>query len=280
MPLRRSRKTHTTMILPATPPARVLRLALALACALLLQLPAGAQRIGVSILGDSYSTFEDYVSPDTNELWYRWKPDPKRTDVSSPRQMWWWQLVERNGLRLETNNSYSGATVSYRGYRGEDYRARSFITRAPALGSPDLILVFGATNDDWAHVPLGQYPWDSGLAPQDSLCPSSYALPDSALYTFRPALVRLIDELNLRYPTVDIRFIVNSILRDDVKESVHEICRRLHVGCIDLHDLDLRAGHPTVRGQRQIREQVEAALFPGRDTSAPRPLTPTTPAAK
>lgn len=268
------------MTLHTQSPSLALRLALALCCVLLWQQPAGAQRRSVSILGDSYSTFEDYVSPDTNELWYRWKPDPKRTDVSSPRQMWWWQLVARNGLRLETNNSYSGATVSYRGYRKEDYRARSFITRAPALGSPDIILVFGATNDDWARVPLGEYPWDSGLAPQDSLCPSSYALPDSALYTFRPALVRLIDELSLRYPTAEIHFLVNSILRDDVKASIHEICARLHAHCIDLHDLDLRAGHPTVRGQRQIREQVEAALFPDRNTDTSETLPLPTPSAK
>ena len=29
-----------------------------------------AQRLSVSILGDSYSTYEDFVTPSTNELWY------------------------------------------------------------------------------------------------------------------------------------------------------------------------------------------------------------------
>ena len=36
----------------------------------LLSISAGAQRKAVSILGDSYSTFEGYVTPDTNEMWY------------------------------------------------------------------------------------------------------------------------------------------------------------------------------------------------------------------
>lgn len=229
---------------------------------LLLPLSLRGQLRSVSILGDSYSTFQDYVRPDTNELWYFRQNDPKRTDVCRPQQMWWWQLIQRNGLKLCVNNAYSGATISYRGYRGEDYSARSFITRAPNLGAPDVILVFGATNDDWARVPLGDYPWDSGLEPADPAMPSSYAVADSALYTLRPALVRLIDELRLRYPTAELHFIVNSILREPVKESVHEVCQRLGVHCIDLHDLDLRAGHPTVLGQRQICEQVEQALFP------------------
>lgn len=38
---------------------------------ILLTLPATAQgRKSVSVLGDSYSTFEGYVEPSTNELWY------------------------------------------------------------------------------------------------------------------------------------------------------------------------------------------------------------------
>ena len=29
-----------------------------------------AQTMSVSVLGDSYSTYEDFVTPATNELWY------------------------------------------------------------------------------------------------------------------------------------------------------------------------------------------------------------------
>ena len=45
-----------------------------------LALSAMAQR--VSILGDSYSTFEDFVTPQTNELWYYAKNDTSKTDVN------------------------------------------------------------------------------------------------------------------------------------------------------------------------------------------------------
>ena len=39
----------------------------------------------VSILGDSYSTYEGYVTPATNEVWYYAKPGQK-TDVESVKQ--------------------------------------------------------------------------------------------------------------------------------------------------------------------------------------------------
>lgn len=49
-------------------------------------------------------------------------------------------------------NSYYGATICYTGYRDEDYTDRSFITRSSLLGNPDIILICGATNDNWADA--------------------------------------------------------------------------------------------------------------------------------
>ena len=110
----------------------------------------------VSILGDSYSTFEGYLTPDTNAVWY-WDRQWECTDVVSVRQTWWHQLLRDTGMKLCVNNSFSGATISYTGYDKADYSDRSFCTRLNRLGSPDIILVFGATNDEWAKSPLGNY---------------------------------------------------------------------------------------------------------------------------
>ena len=74
----------------------------------------------VSVLGDSYSTFEGYI-PLGHAVWYTKRSDTKRTDVDDVKQTWWWQLISRGGYILGQNDSYSGATISYRGYRGEDY---------------------------------------------------------------------------------------------------------------------------------------------------------------
>lgn len=109
-------------------------------------------RKSVSILGDSYSTFENYLQPDTNAVWYFQQPR-KNNDVRSVDQTWWYKFIKESGYRLCVNNSFSGATICHTGYRKEDYSDRSFVTRMNNLGCPDLIFIFGATNDSWAGAP-------------------------------------------------------------------------------------------------------------------------------
>ena len=54
---------------------------------------ATAQTMSVSILGDSYSTYEDFVTPATNELWYYAKNVEAKTDVKDVCQTWWHQVI-------------------------------------------------------------------------------------------------------------------------------------------------------------------------------------------
>ena len=116
----------------------------------------GQQRLRVSILGDSYSTYQYHI-PEGNEPWYFEPFRPDLTDVKDVRQTWWWQVVHDGGFLLEKNDSYSGSTICYTGYNDDDYSPRSFITRLPRLGSPDIILIFGNTNDSWCGAKLGDY---------------------------------------------------------------------------------------------------------------------------
>lgn len=201
----------------------------------------------VSILGDSYSTFEGYLQPDTNLVWYYKVPPKGRvTDVSSVRETWWHKFIKENNYRLCVNNSFSGATVCNRGYRAEDYSDRSFITRMTKLGNPDLIFVFGATNDNWAKSPIGEYKYDSWTKDD--------------LYSFRPAVAYLLDNMLDYYPNVEIYFILNDGLKEEVNESVRTICRHYKVDCIELKGIDKKSGHPSIKGMSQINEQVKAYL--------------------
>lgn len=59
---------------------------------------AAQVRETVSILGDSYSTFEGFITPETNEPWYFREKDAKRTDVADVTQTWWWQVVKMGGI--------------------------------------------------------------------------------------------------------------------------------------------------------------------------------------
>ena len=212
---------------------------------LLCSVSASAQKLSISVLGDSYSTFEGYVTPSTNEMWY-YEESGNRTDVNDVTQTWWWQVAKEGGYKLCVNNSYSGSTIGYRGYDGNDYADRSFITRMNNLGNPDVILIFGATNDSWAGEPVGEYKY-SGWTKAD-------------FYTFRPAMAYMLQHITNRYPNVDVYFILNSELRDDITESCQTICRHYNVPCIALKDIHKINGHPSVNGMKSIAQQVLGAM--------------------
>ena len=207
----------------------------------------------VSILGDSYSTFQYFLRPDTNEVWY-WKGerDIRRTDVQKVTQTWWHQLISQMGYRLCVNNSYSGATISSTGYCPEgsaehaDYAPRSFVTRAPNLGCPDILFIFGATNDSWAGSPIGEYKY------------ADWTTDD--LKSFRPAMACLLQRISEYYPNVKVYFILNSELKDEINESVGTVCAHYGVPVIALHDIEKISGHPSVKGMQAICAQVKAFI--------------------
>ena len=202
---------------------------------------ACAQKPSISVLGDSYSTFEGYVTPSTNEMWY-YEECGNRTDVDDVTQTWWWQVANEGGYKICVNNSYSGSTIGYRGYDGNDYSDRSFITRMDHLGNPDVILIFGATNDSWAGELVGDYKYGNWTK--------------ADFYTFRPAMAYMLHHMTKRYVNVKIFFILNSELRDEINESCKTICNHYGVTCITLHDIHKINGHPSVNGMRSIAKQV------------------------
>ena len=207
---------------------------------------AVAQTKAVSILGDSYSTYEDFVTPATNELWYYAKNSEQKTDVKDVRQTWWHQLIKENGWRLAVNNSYSGATISYTGYDGNDYSPRSFNTRMDNLGQPDIIFIFGATNDSWAGSPIGDFKYED--------------IKKADLYEFRPALAHMLRWMTDRYVNTEIYFILNTELKEEINTSVKTICAHYGVPVITLTEVDKISGHPSVKGMRQIADQVNSFL--------------------
>lgn len=213
----------------------------------------GTEPQRVSILGDSYSTFLGAVQPAGNEVWYYPTDPEEKTDVTAVEKTWWHIFLEHSGMKLERNNSYSGSTVCHRGYNGEDYSRRSFITRMNDLGSPDLILVFGATNDHWAGVALT--PEGRGAAEPHSL------------YTFRPAMDYMLQQLGVLYPGARVVVMLNDIIDGPVRDAVIEICAARGVECLQLKDISKRMGHPDSEGMREIAAQLSDFL-----TSADRKI--------
>lgn len=206
------------------------------------------QKLKVSILGDSYSTFTDYMTPKENKVWYGTAgKHMHENDVNSVEQTWWWQLIYDNGMQLERNNSWSGTTVCLTGYNGKDIGKMSFVERSLDLGNPDVIVVFGGTNDAWANSPIG----------------TDYTVRgDSALYSFRPAFACMLERMQQKYPNAKIFNITNTELKAAVTDSMDEICKAYGVPNVVLHYIDKQKGHPSQSGMRQISEQAWQVIAP------------------
>ena len=213
----------------------------ALVCSLVLSalfVEAGPK---VSILGDSYSTFTGYVKPETNAIWYH--ADKKVAGVESVDQTWWMQVVKGVDGTLEVNNSYSGSTICTTGYGGQDATDSCFVTRAEALGKPDVILVCGGTNDAWAQSPVGQFKY-GGWKPDD-------------LKSVRPACAKMFVVLKKKYPRAKILFVLNNGLGSAIATSAVEICNHYKIPVVNIPDsCDKQNGHPTVAGMKTISDAV------------------------
>lgn len=208
---------------------------------LALALSASAQTKKVSILGDSYSTFKD-CNPEGYAPFY---PND-RNDVTDPSQTWWSLYIKASNYQLEENNSWGGTTICNTGYGGWDTSKSSFLSRIDMLGNPDIIFVFGGTNDAWAHSPIGEYKYSDWTADD---CKN-----------FRPALACLLNRLQGKYPEAAIYAILNSELQEEVNESFREICKHCGVQLIELYDIEKQNGHPSIKGMQSICEQLQQAI--------------------
>ncbi len=197
-----------------------------------------AQGRKVSILGDSYSTFKGKI-PEGYAVFYPLQGN----DVQNVEETWWSQLISECGYQLEMNNSYSGSTICNTGYNRQDYSDRAFVSRMNELGNPDILFIFGGTNDAWANSPVGEYKY-RGIEKKD-------------LYSFRPAMAYLLDGLRSLYPDTKVYFLLNTELKEEINESVKTICEHYSVPVIVLHDIDKQISHPSKAGMTSIATQIK-----------------------
>lgn len=200
----------------------------------------GFAQVKVSILGDSYSTFKGW-NPEGQDIWYA----PGRgNDVQDVKDTWWYDLITNNGLELELNNSWSGATICNTGHNGADYSDRSYINRATLLGdNPDIIYVFGGTNDAWVNAPLG-------------------SLDSNNPYEVIPATRGMLQNIKNKYPEALCIVIINTELSKEVENALVEISELENVPYVKLQAIDKQKGHPSINGMKQISNQVWKTTAP------------------
>ncbi len=210
-------------------------------------------QISFSILGDSYSTFEGYVDPETNDVWEHYED----IGVTNVEQMWWHKVAVNMDWVLDKNNSFSGALIcNYQDFEGGNhYAPNSFVRRMNSLGNSNVIFILGGTNDVWQDAPFGDYvdvDWT-----EEQLC------------SFRPALAYLLSNMKRLYPTSKLYFLletdpcpggITEETRLNLIESVHRITSSYDVECIDL-TIHKNWWHPDAQGQADIARQVLEVLL-------------------
>jgi lysophospholipase L1-like esterase len=205
----------------------------------------------ISILGDSYSTFIGWI-PSGYAVWYN--SASTKTDVHKVENTWWWKLCDKTHCTLLTNSSYSGSTICNTGYNGTDATKSSFITRMKKdmgqdrvlQAKPQVIFIFGGTNDSWANVPLGKPKYENWTS-------------DDLYQTF-PAVCYMFDYLKKWNPGTKIIFLSNTELKAAFYTGLQEACKHYDIDLIQLEKIGKQAGHPNIEGMEAIANQIISYL--------------------
>lgn len=136
----------------------------------------------ISILGDSISTFKNYI-PSGNANYYT----GSNCGVSSVNDTWWMKLINAFGMTLNLNQSWSGSRVTTT--NGET--SAGCMTRCQTLGtSPDVIIVYMGINDFNNEVALGTYDGNGDFP--------------TVTTTFREAYAIMLDKILTAYPQSEV----------------------------------------------------------------------------
>lgn len=227
----------------------VLGIGLAVLMSSCVKTPEEPLHLNFSVLGDSFSTFEGYVEPDDNDVWSYYD----HIGVTDVEKMWWFKVATQMEWVLEKNNSFSGSLIcNFKDYTGGPYYSQhSFIRRMDNLGDPDVIFVFGGTNDVRDSADCGDFVYSNWTEAQ--------------LEQWRPAMACMFDNMKRLYPQAKIYFLLDTGLSDTAEgqvfvESAHVITRHYGIDCIDLRDIHMGWAHPNAEGQEDIAHQVIEVL--------------------
>lgn len=158
----------------------------------------------ISILGDSISTFGDPSATNENGTYcYSYYPETScRYSVDGVDSIefdvndtYWMRLTKATGMMLGVNDSYRGTKVSG---TTNAFNLQTRINHLGENGTPNVILVFGGTNDAGGNVTIGTFDTTN---PQNYTDAEIAALPVTTFADgYRTMLIRLMKT----YPLAEI----------------------------------------------------------------------------
>ena len=214
--------------------------------------PATSVYQRVSVIGDSISTFGDFIFYGYNKYY----PYTKR-DVMAEQNTWWWKLIygKMAAARLEVDNAYSGSsccqidadTPNYSNNNKTDKASTNYCFfkryRTAGIGNPDLVIIYGGRND------FGKYTNDVGTddylgSYAVSALESAYQAASSgtAIYrNFSAAMTGLIREISIDHPNARFLIICHDMMSDGFEAADNAIAaflrgKGLDVRFVSLHE--------------------------------------------
>lgn len=158
----------------------------------------------VSILGDSISTYGDPSATNENGTYcYSYYPnascryslDGVDSIAFDVENTYWMKLIQATGMRLGINDSFRGTLVAG---SNRSFNSQTRISHLGENGTPDVILVYGGTNDAGNNVELGTFNTEN---PQNYTDAQIAALSVS---TFADAYRAMLIRLMKTYPLAEI----------------------------------------------------------------------------
>ncbi|NLL77684.1 MAG: SGNH/GDSL hydrolase family protein [Clostridiales bacterium] len=225
----------------------------------------------VSICGDSISTFTGYI-PDYYSKYY-----PENGAITDVNDTWWMQVINRTGMELCRNASYSGSTVSGQSQDNHDGRYSCGDKRIADLASedgtrPDVIIVLMGANDLLNNISLGSYDGVSAVEEGNiETFSEAYALmldkmkawyPDAEIYCSTIAEVSRWNDVGEKFPFVN----AHGTTAGDYNAWITSIAQKKEVKLIDVYNCGITyenaqeytsdGTHPNVEGAKLIADKI------------------------
>ena len=164
----------------------------------------------ISFMGDSITTYLDWSNntgfnstlgghKERNTRVYYGR-DNKKDLLPSVHHTYWMLTVERLGMSLCVNNSWSGSRVATTGVSNKDgCGSRTVNLHNDHTGeNPDIIVVYMGTNDFNTNVPLGIF------NTLEDIYDEATGTYTGNLKRFAPAYATMVHKIKCRYPDADI----------------------------------------------------------------------------
>ena len=202
----------------------------------------------VGIMGDSISTFEGIIPSDHRP--YYTNPPASGCDVDSWQKTYWGQLITNYWhCELDVNTSWSGSSVA----DGKEGSVRTpFVdhSRLDLFKNPDVIILFGGTNDASASngIGLGEFNYDT---PLDKM---------NTTKRFRDAYIYVIRYLQEKHPGVIIICIIGTHVTGEYGNSVETIAKHFGLPYVDFRGdtkVTIYSGsHPNAAGHAHKAQRI------------------------